>query len=112
MTQPSTGMTQVPTVRELEAAARLSLYAPSVFNTQPWRWRVTRQALELRADPTRQLATTDPDGRLLTLSCGAALHHARVALAGEGWAVTVERLPDPADPGLLARVRATGPETP
>ncbi|SCF27944.1 hypothetical protein GA0074696_4032 [Micromonospora purpureochromogenes] len=110
MTQPSTGMTQLPTVRELEAAARLSLYAPSVFNTQPWRWRVTRQALELHADPARQLAITDPDGRLLTLSCGAALHHARVTLAAGGWAVTVERFPDRAEPGLLARLRASGPE--
>ncbi|MEV4492950.1 nitroreductase family protein [Micromonospora coxensis] len=113
MTQPSRTTTgQAPTVRELEDAARLSLYAPSVFNTQPWRWRVTPTALELRSDGSRQLATTDPDGRLLTLSCGAVLHHARVALTAGGWTTTVDRLPDPADPGLLARVRATGPGTP
>ncbi|SBT39202.1 Acg family FMN-binding oxidoreductase [Micromonospora auratinigra] len=109
MSQPSTWTEQTPTVRVLEAAARQSLHAPSVFNTQPWRWRVTRDALELRADPDRRLATTDPDGRLLTLSCGAALHHARLSLAAVGWAVTVDRFPDPADPALLARLRATGP---
>ncbi|MEH0844012.1 nitroreductase family protein [Micromonospora sp. CPCC 205711] len=109
MTGPTIRTDQVATVRELEAAARLSLYAPSVFNTQPWRWRITGELLELRADPTRQLASTDPDGRLLALSCGAVLHHARVALAGAGWAVDVARLPDPAEPTLLARLRATGP---
>ncbi|MEW2331514.1 nitroreductase [Micromonospora chersina] len=109
MSQPATRAEQTPTVRMLEAAARQALHAPSVFNTQPWRWRITTDSLELRADQDRQLAATDPDGRLLTLSCGAALHHARVFLAAAGWAVTVERRPDPADPALLARLRATGP---
>ncbi|MEU9827288.1 Acg family FMN-binding oxidoreductase [Micromonospora chersina] len=109
MSQPATRAEQTPTVRMLEAAARQALHAPSVFNTQPWRWRITTDTLELRADPDRQLAVTDPEGRLLTLSCGAALHHARVFLAAAGWAVTVERRPDPADPALLARLRATGP---
>ncbi|TYB34210.1 nitroreductase [Micromonospora sp. AP08] len=109
MRQPATRAEQTPTVRMLEAAARQALHAPSVFNTQPWRWRITTDTLELRADPDRQLATTDPDGRLLTLSCGAALHHARVFLTAAGWAVTVERRPNPADPALLARLRATGP---
>ncbi|MFR9779697.1 Acg family FMN-binding oxidoreductase [Micromonospora sp. MS34] len=109
MIQPSTWTEQTPTVRVLEAAARQSLHAPSVFNTQPWRWRVTPAALELRADPERQLGTTDPDGRLLTLSCGAALHHARVSLTAAGWGVTVDRFPDPDDPTLLARLRTTGP---
>jgi nitroreductase len=65
---------------------------------------VLPDALELRTAPERRLAATDPEGRLLALSCGAALHHARVALAAEGWAPTVERLPDPADPDLLARI--------
>ncbi|MEE3922437.1 nitroreductase [Micromonospora sp. BRA006-A] len=109
MNSSSTRTEQNPRVRVLEAAARQSLHAPSVFNTQPWRWRVTGDALELRADADRQLAHTDPDGRLLILSRGAALHHARVSLTAVGWAVTVERLPDPADPSLLARVRTTGP---
>ncbi|GAB3091131.1 hypothetical protein [Micromonospora schwarzwaldensis] len=66
-----------------------------MFNTRPWHWRVTAEALELRTDPDRQLAHTDPDGRLLILSCGAALHHARVSLAAAGWGVGVERLPEP-----------------
>ena len=56
MDRSSTRTEQNPTVRVLEAAARQSLHAPSVFNTQPWRWRVTADALELRTDPGRQLA--------------------------------------------------------
>ena len=60
--------------------------------------------LELYAVRERQLPATDPQAQLLTLSCGTALHHARVALAAEGWSATVERFPDPADPSLLARL--------
>jgi hypothetical protein len=53
------------------------------------------------------LGTTDPDGRLATLSCGAAPHHARTALAAQGWHADVLRLPDPTDPSHLTRTRVT-----
>ncbi len=98
----------------LAAAARVGGYAPSIHNTQPWRWRVTGDVLELRAVRQRQLQMTDPMGRMLAISCGAALHHAEVALAAEGWEYTVERLPDPDEPDLLARITAVGrtPVTP
>jgi hypothetical protein len=89
----------------LEAAARASLHAPSVFNTQPWGWRIAGDTMELYAQSGRQLQTVDPDRRLLLVSCGAALHHARTALAAAGWSATVERLPDDRRPNLLARVR-------
>lgn len=89
----------------LEDAARVSQHAPPVFNTQPWAWRITGDTLELFAEPDRRVDSIDPDGRLLLLSCGAALHHTRVALAAAGRAISVERLPDPAEPDLLARVR-------
>ncbi|MEU8820871.1 Acg family FMN-binding oxidoreductase [Actinoplanes sp. NPDC048796] len=92
----------------LEKAAQAAQHAPSVFNTQPWSWRLTGDTLELRADEDRQLGTVDRDGRLLLLSCGAALHHARIALAAAGWAATVERFPGG---GALARIRI-GPAVP
>jgi nitroreductase len=92
----------------LAAAARTAGYAPSIHNTQPWRWLVRAHALELWAVRQRQLALTDPLGRMLTVSCGAALHHAGVALAAEGWQTDVARLPDPDAPDLLARIDVTG----
>lgn len=88
-------------VRRVVGAACL---APSVHNTQPWRWRTTGRGLELHADRRRQLEVTDPVGRNLVISCGAALHHARVAADALGWEVTVERHPDPRRPDLLARL--------
>lgn len=102
-------MTQArPLVTALAQAATTATCAPSVHNTQPWRWRVLPDRLELFAVRDRQLKAIDPDGWLMTLSCGIALHHARVALAAEGWSVRVHRMPDPARPDLLATL--TGAE--
>ncbi|MGS2617926.1 Acg family FMN-binding oxidoreductase [Micromonospora sp. LZ34] len=93
-----------PLTRALTEAAATAGRAPSVHNAQPWRWKVLPDALELRMVRDPRLAATDPEGQLLTLSCGAALHHARVALAAGGWTALVERLPDPDQPELLARL--------
>jgi nitroreductase len=86
------------------AVIALANRAPSVHNSQPWRWRVTPSSIHLFADPARALPATDPEGRDLRLSCGAALHHLRVALLAAGLGSTVHRLPDPADPLHLAEV--------
>jgi nitroreductase len=89
----------------LEHAADQAVLAPSVHNTQPWTLVLHPDRLELRADRARQLRTLDPQGRELVESIGAALCNARVALAARGWAVEVDRLPDPAQPDLMAVVR-------
>ncbi|MFI7607490.1 Acg family FMN-binding oxidoreductase [Micromonospora sp. NPDC049366] len=112
MSQESPASDRPLTTALVEAAATAG-HAPSVHNTQPWQWRVLPEALELRMVRARQLSAADPQARLLVLSCGTALHHARVALAAEGWTPVVERLPDPAEPELLARLtglRHTGPD--
>ncbi len=69
----------------LAQAADAARFAPSIHNTQPWRWVVRADSLELFGVPERQLPEQDPQGRLLLLSCGTALHHAQVALDAEGW---------------------------
>lgn len=94
----------VPDRDTLRSALELAVRAPSIHNTQPWRWRIGRGSLHLYADERRWLPATDPDERDLLLSCGAALHHARVALASLGWSGPVHRLPDPADRMLLATI--------
>jgi nitroreductase len=89
------------------AALRLAVRAPSVHNTQPWGWRVNGRTVHLYADPSRQVPATDPLGRDLMISCGAALHHLLIALAASGWASRVRRLPDPHRPDHLATVELT-----
>lgn len=105
----TTSTTDPLTGEALNGAAAAAGHAPSILNTQPWRWRIESGRLELFAERSRQLPVTDPQGRLLTISCGAALHHARTALAAAGWSVHVDRLPDPDHPDLLATVTVTGP---
>jgi nitroreductase len=89
------------TVREVLA---LAARAPSIYNTQPWRWRVDSTSVHLYSDPGMQLPNTDPDGRDLILSCGVALSHCVIAFAAMGWRARVHRLPDPADPSHLAAI--------
>ncbi|MEV0129165.1 nitroreductase [Dactylosporangium sp. NPDC050688] len=93
----------------LYEAARVACLAPSIANSQPWRWRIRGDTLELHADRARQLTDADPQGRSMIISCGAVLHHATVVLAVLGAAATAERINDPADPDLLARLTLTGP---
>ncbi len=94
--------------RALARAVVAARRAPSIFNSQPWRWLIADGVAQLRADRERALSTIDADGRLLMVSCGAALHHARVALAGMGVLAEVTRFPEPDDPELLARIQVTG----
>jgi nitroreductase len=86
----------------IRAAVELGSHAPSVHNSQPWRWRFDRHSLLLQADLRRWLPATDGDGRDLVGSCGATLHHTRVALAASGVHAVVHRIPDPERPDDLA----------
>jgi hypothetical protein len=49
-----------------------AVWAPSVHNTQPWRFTASQQQISLHADAGRQLHVADPDGREMRISCGAA----------------------------------------
>jgi len=83
--------------------------APSVLNTQPWRFNVSDDEIDLLADQSRALPVADPNGRQLTLSCGAALFNLRLAVRSLGREPVVLLLPRAADPSLLATVRFAGP---
>jgi len=93
----------------IEVAAR----APSVHNTQPWRFKVGERAIELYADARRQLRE-DPAGREMLISCGAALYGLRLGIRSLGYQPEMDTLgyrpeagsfPPRARPRPLARVR-------
>ena len=98
-------------IAELLRAATL---APSMHNTQPWRFRVSdaSQAIELYADPSRMLPYSDPGGRAVHIACGAALFNLRLAVAVAGREPVVRLLPDARQPQLLAVLRLAGPHRP
>ncbi|MGO9279002.1 MAG: Acg family FMN-binding oxidoreductase [Streptosporangiaceae bacterium] len=95
--------------RLIEAAAA----APSIHNTQPWRFRVCGDVIEMHGDPSRILWVADPLGRALHLSCGAALFNLRLAIRLAGARPLIWPLPDPAgEPTLLASVQLTDGRAP
>lgn len=93
--------------------AAVARWAPSKHNTQPWHFVIRDDFLELYPDPGRALPATDPHGREMVISCGAAAQHTTVAARALGFHAAVPLLPDGAD-GPLTRVmelepRAAGP---
>lgn len=94
-----------PTTKLARELVRMACRAPSIHNTQPWAWRlVGADTIELHADRSRQLSETDPDGRALVISCGAALHHLVVAAEGFGLVAHVQPLPQGTDSDFLAEI--------
>jgi nitroreductase len=105
-------VTATATPEQLRHVVEAAGLAPSVHNTQPWRFVAMEHGLELYADRNRQLAILDPDGRQLHLSCGAALFHARVAARALGLNAKVHLLPLGADPAHLADLGLTQGQAP
>jgi hypothetical protein len=92
-------------VQVVAAATR----APSIHNTQPWRFVAAPDRLDVYLDTERALPVLDPTGRQQIISCGSAIEFAVVALAAAGHAAEVDLLPDDGDPDRLATVRVTAP---
>lgn len=90
---------------EMRIVAEFASLAPSVHNSQPWRFVAAPDSLEVYAEPSRQLRYLDPSGRQLHISCGAVVEFARLAVRAVGYDCDVELLPEPGDPTLVARIR-------
>jgi hypothetical protein len=102
--------TAQPTIAIIADALAVACRAPSVHNSQPWRFVAERSGLQLFVD-TDRLVATDHSGRTALLSCGAVLDHLRVALAAAGWITEVDRYPDPGDHTHVATVTFARLET-
>jgi nitroreductase len=96
------GQSRGHVLREAVGHAQL---APSEHNTQPWRWRLHGDTLDLRVDRTRRLPSTDEGARSVLLGCGCALHHLEVALGAAGHEMEVRHGPDEDLEHPLARIR-------
>ena len=86
--------------RQVVSAAGM---APSLFNTQPWRFRLCPDRIEVHADLGRRLIGHDPEDRELRIACGAALFNLRLALHAHG--VTPVVTIEPGDQAVPRRRR-------
>jgi nitroreductase len=98
-------MTQtVADTKVITTAIELACRAPSLHNSQPWRWVARSISVDLFVDPLRTVTSTDRSGREAIISCGAALDHFRVAMGAVGWETNVEQFPNPNNLGHLASI--------
>ena len=103
-----------PTERDvLRNAVAAAVLAPSSHNSQPWRFRIFRNALDVLTDRGRHLHVIDAERRQQIQSCGCALFNARIAVRAMGWFDDV-RVADPrsGDPDHLATLEIAVPHDP
>jgi hypothetical protein len=85
-------------IEVIKHAVQLACRAPSLHNSQPWRWEVDGARVHLFLDRNRVLHSTDRAAREAVISCGVVLDHFRVAMAAAGWMVNIERFQAPRIP--------------
>ncbi len=100
--------TAVPPGKVLAACLAAATAAPSIHNTQPWRFLVRPGVIDVYADLTRRLDVLDPRGREMIISVGAAVLNLRVAILAHGRVPLTRLLPEPEHPELMARVSIGG----
>jgi nitroreductase len=104
-------MTAGYTMNDLVHAAEAAVRAPSLHNSQPWRFRLRDGGIEVVVDRERlpAIAARDWGARI---SCGAALYNLRLALAVAGRPAVVRLRPYTGDGDTVARLEPDRPRPP
>jgi hypothetical protein len=89
-----------------------AIAAPSMHNTQPWRFEVDGHVVDLFLDGSRTLPAEDPTGRAMRIAAGAATFNLRCAAAALGYGTWLGLAPYPGEPDLLARIVIQPTSTP
>lgn len=75
--------------RQRQGLVHYATLAANGHNTQPWKFSLKENAIEIHPDISRQLAAVDPDHRELWISLGCALENLTVAARAAGFAPEV-----------------------
>ena len=94
---------------EFEALVKDAVRAPSLHNSQPWRFRLDGETIEVLLDRARVPPHGDPTGRLSRIACGAAAFNLALGLAVRGRPATIH--PSTGDL-VVARLVPTAPRPP
>jgi hypothetical protein len=99
-----------PVAYRMRFALNAAVLAPSIHNTQPWRFRLhdgVDPYVDLLMDTSRGLPALDPANRQLVISCGAALAAYQVGLRGCGLTANIGPPLSGDEPGLVARIHVS-----
>lgn len=96
----------------LERLVHFAALAPSWHNSQPWKFVLERDAIDVFADLSRWLRVADPERRELYLSLGCALESLLIAADYEGFGADARLFPVAGDDSYVCRVeiRRGGPK--
>jgi hypothetical protein len=83
---------------------RAAILAANPHNSQPWRFRVADNAIDVVADAARNIGAIDPFLRERAMGIGCALENLLIAAAYEGYTAEVSLLPDPGNPAHVAHI--------
>ncbi|MGJ5020237.1 Acg family FMN-binding oxidoreductase [Bradyrhizobium oligotrophicum] len=75
---------RAPLSPEITDVIRYATLAANGHNTQPWRFRLTGDAIEILPDLSRRTAVVDPDDHHLFVSLGCAATNLAIAAAASG----------------------------
>jgi hypothetical protein len=81
---------------EMVELVRYATLAPNGHNTQPWKFSIKENAIEIHPDLTRHLPAVDPNERELWISLGCALENLLISARATGYEPEVT-YPDIAD---------------
>ncbi len=98
-------------IHAVEAAVQAATAAPSILNSQPWRFHAHADRIDVYATPERAPGLLDTAGRELYLSVGAALLNLRLGLGAGGRVGVIELVPSTLDRRFAATVRIGGATT-
>lgn len=83
---------------------RAAILAANPHNSQPWRFRVTENTIDVFADPGRNIGAIDPFLREMTMGIGCALENLLIAATTEGYSADIRLQPDPGNPVHAAHI--------
>jgi len=80
---------EAPMSEKTRELVRYATLAANGHNTQPWKFALRDDSIEIHPDASRRLPVVDPDDRELWISLGCALENLLVAARATGYAAAV-----------------------
>lgn len=95
---------------DIAGVIRYAALAANGHNTQPWRFQIARDAIDILPDVARRTPVVDPDDHHLYVSLGCATANLAIAASASGRPGDIEILPNGAGVRYAFASRAPRPE--